>query len=108
MIYLIGEQPTLGPVKIGYTLYGAPYRLAMLRHPSEGTIVPAHVDRSALSLLALADGNRQVEYMMHCIYAGQRIEGEWFNLGWSVNAVVSRFDYAVREAQHRMTMHHTT
>jgi T5orf172 domain-containing protein len=99
MIYLIGEQPTLGPVKIGWTRNIPLQRLCALALDSDTTRIPHSVSRANLHLLASMPGDRRIERAVHAMHAGQRLTGEWFNLGWSTRIAVDRFAFAVREAQ---------
>ena len=99
MIYLIGEQPELGPVKIGFTRNEPLLRLHALSRETDSTRMPEGVARESLVLLAALPGDRCVEQAVHDVFAGQRLIGEWFDLGWSVNTVTALFVRAVREAQ---------
>lgn len=90
MIYLIGEQPDLGPVKVGYSIH-PPTRLATLRAPTDQTKVPTGVRREHLAILATSSGGYQEERAIHTTWVGRRVVGEWFDMGTDLTAVLHAF-----------------
>lgn len=69
MIYVIGEEDRLTPVKIGWTAASdASDRLGSLQtgHPHQ------------LSVLALLPGTRAGEVALHLRFSDYRLKGEWF------------------------------
>ena len=77
-VYVIGGE--VGPVKIGTTV-DPDARLAQLRSTSASTLVPDEVNRDALALLYVTEGDRWLESRLHHVFGPARVAGEWFNLG---------------------------
>jgi hypothetical protein len=77
-IYVIGPAaPAPGPVKIGLSA-DVERRLHELR--TDTTRVPDSVDRAALTLLYVHEGDRQLERALHLHLCRLRVLGEWYRL----------------------------
>jgi hypothetical protein len=69
-VYFIAQGEG-GPIKIGYTTKKATWRLSELQVASPQPLV----------LLAVIQGDREVEVELHTRFADLRIRGEWFERG---------------------------
>ncbi len=98
MIYLIGEQPELGPVKIGYSA-DPELRLAILRAPSDPTKAPSQVRRKGLALLDSMEGGYRTEAALHDALSPVRLVGEWFDLGPDLLGCRRAFRAAMQQVQ---------
>ncbi len=83
-VYLIGESNT-GPVKIGRSA-NPKRRLAQLQMTSPYRLhlfctVTAYGIRNHPWAADIEIGQTDLEPLLHCYFAGQRLTGEWFALG---------------------------
>lgn len=101
-IYVIGTQPVLGPVKIGYSADVA-RRLKELRSCGQST--PVGVDTTQLALLlehaSTNHADHVLENELHRYYQNHRVEGEWFQLGKVVDEVVRKIQLSIAEIESR-------
>lgn len=88
MIYIIAEDPDVGPVKIGYAS-GVPFEGNWKRALQARMTDLQAGNWRPLFIIGLCDGTIVQERALHALFADLRIRGEWFRREGAVEQFLS-------------------